>query len=182
MMKITISGDIGSGKSTVGKLVAKELDLPYYSTGQIQRKIAEEMGLDTLQLNLLAEQQTEIDDKIDGFTINLEKEDKPCLVDSRLAWNFVPSSLKVYLACEVEEAARRIYGDTERTGEVSSQNSEELVGKINARRASEVRRFETKYSVSINDHSNFDLIVDTTDCSPEEAAAEIVKTAREKWK
>lgn len=52
-MIITISGDIGSGKSTTGKLLAKKLDYKYLSTGAIQRQIAEEMGMTTLELNIL---------------------------------------------------------------------------------------------------------------------------------
>ena len=44
---ITISGVIGSGKSTVAKMLAQKLKWQYYSTGMAQRKIAEEMGITT---------------------------------------------------------------------------------------------------------------------------------------
>jgi len=39
-MILTITGDLGSGKSTVAKLVSEKLKLKYYSTGSIFRKIA----------------------------------------------------------------------------------------------------------------------------------------------
>ena len=52
---ITISGMLGSGKSTVAKILAQKLDYGYYSTGNAQREIAQKRGLTTLELNQLAD-------------------------------------------------------------------------------------------------------------------------------
>ena len=43
-MKISITGDLGSGKSTVAKQLAKDLGFDYISTGTIFREIAKEYG------------------------------------------------------------------------------------------------------------------------------------------
>jgi cytidylate kinase len=43
-MKITIFGFAGSGTSTVGKLLAQELDYTFMSSGNILRSWAEESG------------------------------------------------------------------------------------------------------------------------------------------
>ena len=39
-VKISLAGDLGSGKSTVGAILAEKLSAAVYSTGTIQRKIA----------------------------------------------------------------------------------------------------------------------------------------------
>ena len=96
-MIITISGDIGSGKSTCGKLLRDQLGFKYLSTGDIQRRIAADMGISTLELNLLSEKDKSIDKKIDDHTRALADSDENYIVDSRLAWHFIPSSYKVFL-------------------------------------------------------------------------------------
>ena len=63
---ITLSGQLGSGKSTVGKLLAKKLGYTFYSTGNAQRKIAAERGLTTLELNKLSMTDSSIDEQIDS--------------------------------------------------------------------------------------------------------------------
>ena len=85
-IKISLAGDLGSGKSTVGKILAAEFHAELYSTGTIQRKIATEMGMTTLQLNQYMETHPEIDGKIDDGLRALENEPKNLIIDSRMAW------------------------------------------------------------------------------------------------
>ena len=42
---ITITGALGSGKSTIAGILCEKLGFERYSTGQAQRKIAEKYGL-----------------------------------------------------------------------------------------------------------------------------------------
>ena len=44
-MKITLSGMVGSGKSTNAKLFAKELGYKHYSVGDLMREMAKERGI-----------------------------------------------------------------------------------------------------------------------------------------
>lgn len=174
-MIITISGDLGSGKSTVGRLLARNLNFEYLSTGYIQRNIAEEMGLSTLELNLLSEKQSEIDDQIDSYTIALNNSGQDHIVDSRLAWHFIPSSFKVYLNCKVEIAAERILNDKERKSERKSNSMKETLNRLINRRTSEKRRFIQKYNVDYTDLSNYDFIIDTSSLHPKDVEDEIMK-------
>ena len=52
MDKISLAGDLGSGKSTVAKILLAELGAEYYSTGSIVRSIAERMGMEIGELNV----------------------------------------------------------------------------------------------------------------------------------
>ncbi|MDJ0842064.1 MAG: dephospho-CoA kinase, partial [Acidobacteriota bacterium] len=109
--KMTLTGDLGSGKSAVSRLLEADTGYPIYSTGKIQREIAAKHGMTTLELNKYAETHREIDDEIDDFSRNLGKRDESVIVDSRLAWFFIPNSFKIYLKVDPDEAVNRIMGD-----------------------------------------------------------------------
>jgi len=167
-MIITISGDIGSGKSTTGKLLQKKLEYQYLSTGAIQRKIAAEMGMTTLELNKLTESRLDIDEKIDGYTRALNDAPEDYIVDSRLAWHFIPSSYKVFLRCEEEIAAQRISKDEKRTSDEDNREINHLLKQIQARRKSEAERFKKIYDIDFEDLLNYDQVIDSSYFTPDE--------------
>lgn len=173
-MIITISGDIGSGKSTTGKLLAKKLDFKYLSTGAIQRQIAQEMGMTTLELNVLTETRLDIDEKIDGYTRALNDSDEDYIVDSRLAWHFITKSYKVFLLCEESIAAERISKDDKRQSDEKNRDVDHLLKKIVARRKSEKDRFKRIYDIDFEDLQNYDQIIDTAYFYPEQIAELII--------
>lgn len=177
--KMTISGDIGSGKSAVGRLLKADLGVHIYSTGTIQREIAARLGMTTLELNRYAETHPEIDDEIDATSIALGQRDESFLIDSRIAWHFIPHAFKVYLRVDTSVAAQRIFGDTGRTSEAYA-NVEEAERDIVARRRSEIERFRELYGIDLGDMSNYDLVVDTTERTPEEVAR-VVLDAFSDW-
>ena len=49
--KISLAGDLGSGKSTVSDILISRLGAEYYSTGAIVRAIAEGRGMTVTELN-----------------------------------------------------------------------------------------------------------------------------------
>lgn len=176
--KLTLTGDIGSGKSAVSYLLAEKTGYRRYSTGDLQRQIAERHGMTTLQLNHYSETHPEIDEEIDSATTELGRRDESFIVDSRLAWNFIPHAYKVYLSVAPEIAARRILGDRGRTGE-SYDDLETAVRDIRARRESEVERFKDIYDIDLADLANFDLVVETSERTVEEVADMVLARFRE---
>ncbi|MEZ4921367.1 MAG: cytidylate kinase family protein [Saprospiraceae bacterium] len=174
MNKITITGDLGSGKSAVSRLLCEKTGYQYLSTGQIQRQLAADMGMDTLEMNRLADTDPSIDEKIDSVFKDLNTNPEGFVIDSRLAWFFIPNSFKVYLKVDVETAAKRILGDEERNSE-QYKNLQEAMDKLLARKASENQRFLDKYGADCSNMDNFDLILDTSNHSPDMIAALIMK-------
>jgi CMP/dCMP kinase len=158
---ITISGDIGSGKSAVGRLVCEQLNFEFFSTGGIQRAIADERGMSTLDLNAYSETHPDVDHDIDAFSAELGRKRDAFLLDSRLAWHFIPHALKVYLCVPARVAAERVLKDTQRTGERYA-NLEEAEQSIRARRASEMKRFQQLYNIDCGDYDNYDVVIDTS--------------------
>lgn len=178
-IKITITGDLGSGKSAVSRILCEKTGFEYVSTGRIQRQLAQELGLDTLEMNRRADTDPSIDQRIDGIFIDLGKDPNGYIVDSRMAWFFLPGSFKVYLQTDVVVAAERILNDPHRKSE-EYESKEEAIAKILARKQSENARFLAKYGADCANLHNFDLVVDTTHRSPEHVAALILKAVS--WK
>ena len=96
-MIITISGKPGSGKSTIAKIIAKKLNLRYYSMGDIQRQIAKEKNITINELGKLEEKSDEIDKQIEEKQENLGKDEDNFILDSRLGYHYIPNSLKLFL-------------------------------------------------------------------------------------
>ena len=171
--KISLAGDLGSGKSTVSKILIPRLSAEYYSTGAIVRSIAEKRGMSVVELNVYMEDHPEIDHEIDDGLRELGGVDKTLVIDSRMAWHFTPGTFKVYLSTDIETSALRIM-NANRVGEHSS-TLEDTVADTRARRLSEQKRYMTQYGVDIKDLSNYSLVVDTTNATPEEVAECIIE-------
>ena len=176
--KISLAGDLGSGKSTVSDILIKELGAEYYSTGSIVRSIANSMGMSVVELNKYMETHPEIDKRIDDGLKELSFDERLLIIDSRMAWHFTKGTFKVYLSTDIETSALRIM-NANRKGEHSS-TLEETVESTKARRASEQKRYMEQYGVDIKDLTNYALVVDTTGATPEEVAGVIIASF-ESW-
>ena len=175
--KITLTGDLGSGKSTVSRLLCEHTGFEYISTGKVQRQLAQALGLDTLEMNRRADTDPSIDEQIDGIFVALGHDPKGYVIDSRMAWFFLPDSFKVFLKTDVHVAVQRIVNDPDRNSE-QYKTIEEAVQKILARKASENARFLAKYGADCSDLNNFDLVIDTA----ERSQAVVADLIFEGWK
>ena len=176
--KISLAGDLGSGKSTVAQILIDRLGAEYYSTGAIVRSIAAKRGMSVVELNVYMETHPEIDHEIDDGLKELSSIDKLLVIDSRMAWHFTEGTFKVYLSTDMETSALRIM-NANRVGEHSA-SLEDTVNDTRARRESEKKRYMTQYGVDIKDLSNYSLVVDTSIATPDEIAALIIDSFR-KW-
>lgn len=177
--KITITGDLGSGKSAVSTILCAQTGFDYLSTGRIQRQLAQEMGIDTLEMNRRADWDASIDESIDGIFRSLNDDPKGYVVDSRLAWFFIPHSFKVYLQVDIAIAVARILNDPARNSE-QYQNRAEAIEKIRARKESENNRFLKKYGADCGNLNNFDVVINTNNKTPEFVSSLIFKALEAK--
>ena len=177
--KISLAGDLGSGKSTVSDILMERLGAEYYSTGRIVRDIAQSHGMSVVELNVYMETHPEIDHEIDDGLKALSDVDKFLIIDSRMAWHFTKGTFKVYLSCDLEVSAARIM-NANRQGE-HSETFEETVNSTRQRRESEKKRYMEQYGVDIKDLGNYSLVLDTTYATPEEVAQALISEF-DKWK
>lgn len=179
-MHITITGNLGSGKSTICKLLSEKYQFEVYSTGKVQRELARQMNMTTLELNQLMRSDKKYDKMIDDETsrISRDNREKDIIFDSRLAWHFVESSFKVFISVSLDVAAMRVMNDSR--GEEEKYTSFEEAKRLLAERAATERlRYKEIYDLNYMDTSNYDLVIDSTYCLPDKIAEVILKEARE---
>jgi cytidylate kinase len=170
-MRITIAGDIGGGKTTTARELARRVAVEMRSTGGIQRQLAAARGITTLELNRLAETDPSIDDQIDTYLKTLPNGN--LVVESRMAWRFVPNTRKLFLYVLEHEAANRILRANR--DDESYRLLDDAVFDISERRKSEVKRFKKYYDVNIDDLRNYDRVIDTTFAAPQSVADRILR-------
>ena len=170
-MFITITGNLGSGKSTICKLLCEWHGFVVYSTGSIHRSLAGQMGIGTLQLNELMRGDIKYDRMIDGEVgrIARERAGERIIFDSRLAWHFVPKSFKIFTVVDPDVAARRVRA-ADRGAVEAYASDEDAKSKLQERARAENARFKEIYGINNLDFANFDLIIDTTQRTPQELA------------
>lgn len=170
--KISLTGDLGSGKSTVSKILQERFGAEIISVGRLQREMAAELNMDTCAFNEYQRSHPEYDKILDGKTAEYEPIDGNFIFDSRLAWHFVPSAFSVYLKCDYAEAAKRIM-EAKRQDE-SFDSVAEAEASIRTRRERERQRYAEFYGVDILDMTNYDAVIDTKNKTPEEVSDTIV--------
>jgi CMP/dCMP kinase len=183
-MIISIAGSAGCGKTSTARSLAGRLGYTYYSVGGLRGRIAQEMGLTIDGLNALGEQDPSTDRIADEYQRELGRKEDNFVIEGRLAWHFIPHSFKVYLTCDVDEAARRVFfarkQETDRSDEPLYKDLGEAKRVLTERTASDVRRYEKHYGLNYQDPAHYDLVLDTTDNkSPEETVEAILKQLKE---
>ncbi len=176
-MIITISGVPGSGKTSAGKIVAERLGMRFYSIGGLRARMAEERGITIDELNAIGEKDHTTDTDVDAYQKRLGETEDHVMIEGRLSWHFIPRSFKIFLDCDPDEAARRIYlakQSGERSDEGDYMSAEDARRKLDERMASDTRRYRAIYDVDYQDPSHYDLVIDTTGLDGPEATAEAI--------
>ena len=168
-MLISITGRLGSGKSTICNLLKDNYGYQIYSTGAVQREYARAHGLTTLELNQRMKEHPNLDAELDNTVtkISIERKDENLIFDSRMAWHFAKGTFKIFLTIEPTEAAKRVMAN-QRGDEEKYATEEEACEKLIERSRVERARFMNIYGVDYYDYNNFDLVIDTTEKTPDE--------------
>lgn len=177
---ISLAGDLASGKGTVSKILMEELGFGVYRNGEYFRKLAREMGMDITSFNIYVESHPEIDIQVENSASEYAKTNDNFIIDARLGWYAVPESFKVYMKVDVDVAAERAFNDPNRKSSETFDTIEEQKADIIKRYNLENERYWQVYKVRKDDMSNYDLVIDTTNLTPQEAA-DIIKEKYLEW-
>ncbi|MEM4348126.1 MAG: cytidylate kinase family protein [Candidatus Anstonellaceae archaeon] len=169
-MKICISGLSGSGKNSIGLLVAKKLGMklinPTFKT------LAKKSKISLMEFHKKAEQNSSIDKNFDKALIKQAKGN--CVVTTWLGpWMIKDADLKIWLNASAAARAQRI---AQRDG----MTSEEAQQHISQRDESNRQRYLRIYGIDIYDHSGFDLVINTEKFHPKQSAEIICCAAKAK--
>jgi cytidylate kinase len=167
-----INGDIGSGKSSVAKILGATSGRGVINAGSILREMAAALGVTALEVNRMAERDKELDARIDQVLLEFGRSKSTLIFDSRVAWHILPSAFKVHLIVRPDIAAHRLFAG--RDSNVEKYGSiEEAKRAAEERYQSERWRFHHRYGIDIARLRNYDLVLDTSDAEPASIAAEI---------
>ena len=166
-MIISLSGALGSGKSTVAQRLADKLGWPRYYMGGLRREAAKKRGLTLEEYNQLGESDPSTDFEVDEeYQKQLAAREPNFIIESRTAWHFLPDSFKVYLDVEIEAGAKRIFANLQQKNnrnEADNLNSWEAVLTSNKKRFQSDRlRYQKYYQIDVYDPKNYDFYLDTT--------------------
>ncbi len=165
-MIITISGDAGTGTTTLAKKLSTTLALPYYHAGALFRKLAESKGISLLEVIAAAEQDLTIDQYIQTELLKLMHAHSAMVVEGRLAsyqaWQSAIPSFRILLTASPEVQARRI-SEREKT------DYEQSLADVRYRDQQDWARYYKLYQISIDQQNSWNnLVVDTDQLSIEE--------------
>ncbi|MFB6114312.1 MAG: (d)CMP kinase [Halodesulfurarchaeum sp.] len=174
-MLITISGPIGSGKSTVATSLAEDLGYDHVSGGDIFRDLADERGYTPLEFNKLAEEDDSIDRDLDRRLRETAARRDDLILESRLAgWMAGEyADLKFWFDAPEEIRARRVADREDRDVETA-------ISEMRARAESESKRYFEYYGIDFEDRSIYDLSLNTARWGPDAVMA-IVRAAVEEY-
>lgn len=160
---VTVAGSPGSGKSSTAKGLALALGFRHFSSGDLFRQLAAERGQSIEAMNISAEIQRDIDLEVDQLLQGKYESEDRLVIDSRMAWRWMPLSFKVFLVLDRDTAAARIFDNLRQEGRQSEDAAsvEEVRASIERRFASEQRRYHALYGVNPTDPLNFDLVINT---------------------
>lgn len=177
-MIITITGDEGAGKSTVAEKLAKKLGFERYYIGQIRRDAAKEKGMTLAEYNKYGETHPETDIEIDDYQKKLGDEKDNFVIEGRTSWFLIPHSLKLYIKVDPRVGAERILQDLShenKRNEASNLNTvEDVMWNNRKRRESDDFRYKKYYGKECFNEENFDLVINSTNLTPDEVLSKIL--------
>jgi len=179
-MIVVVGGTIGSGKTTVAERFAEHFGFTLVYAGGMFRQMAAARGVDLAAFSKEAERDHSIDRELDGRVLEeVLRHDSfgsDVVVDGRiqahlLAQRRVPC-FKVWIDAPLDVRVERIAGRERKALEVARR-------EILDRERSERVRYKEIYGIHLDDTSDFDLRIESSDKSPEQIADLILSRVRE---
>ena len=173
----------GSGKWTVSKLLAKELWYEIVSIGDMKRKLAAEMWINIIEFNKMwdnPEKSAEFDLKYEEYQQNLKLSDN-IILDSRLWFYAQPKAFKILLDVDEKVAWERIFKAERDTDKHATKKH--AIDEVKERNSSDEARYMKLYKVDLWNPDNYNLVIDTSERTPEEVLQIILDEFKAyKWK
>lgn len=171
MVIITLSGTPGSGKSTIGQLLKKKLNIDYVYSGEIFRDKAKKYNMSLEEFGRYCEKNENIDKELDEKQLEILKKGNVILEGRLAGWIAEKNNikaLKIMINADLDTRVKRVI--KRENGNYKKRKNELL-----KREKSEETRYKKCYDIDLKDNSIYDLIIDSTDKSPNEILDIIMK-------
>lgn len=162
---IAISGYVGSGKNTLGAVLARRLG--WRQVEPTFKTLAAREGIPLMEFQARAKRDPDIDKKFDA-ALKAECAGGNCVVTTWLGpWMAPGSPFKVWLDAADELRAERI---SRRDG----LGPQEALAHLRKRDADNRARYLSVYGIDIADHRGFDVVLTSRGQTPEQLADEVL--------
>ena len=173
MAVIRVSGDLGSGKTTLCEKMAEALNYENYYIGDIMRQLADKRGMIIDDFFRELEKEPELEREIDAAQEQLMLNQDNIIVQGRMA-PFLGcgfEKINVYIAVDSLVGAKRMSSRPEYQG----KTMEDIAEMARKRVVIERERYQKLYRV-INhlDISKFDAWIDTTHMTEDESLVRLM--------
>ncbi|MFH1520477.1 MAG: (d)CMP kinase [Candidatus Micrarchaeota archaeon] len=159
-MIIAVSGLTGSGKNTLGELLAKKLD--YALVCPTFKDLAAKEGISLMEFQKKAEKDHNIDKKFDAILKEMVvKTDGNCVVTTWLGPWIVDADFRIKISAPLEIRAVRVANRDKMTVAQATKHVKE-------RDEENRQRYLKVYGIDIYDESKFDAVLDNSDKTPEQ--------------
>jgi len=167
-MIITVGGLAGTGTSTVSRMISDRLNLDYLYAGDVFRKEAAKRNMSLLEFGRLAEEDHDIDIKLDNMVKDIATKGD-ILVEGRIAARVLDEMkpIKIWFECDDEIRFERV---AHRDGITVKDAKERTL----EREKSERKRYMEIYGFDYMKLSQYDIIIDTSYIGPEDIAEQII--------
>jgi len=160
-MIVVFAGLHGTGKSTIAKRVAQQINATFYSTGMAFRDLAKEKNMSLADFSKYSEQNLEIDKELDQKIVHMAQTRKDFVFDGQLPAYILKDLSHYNIMLKCDEKVR-----IERMADRDSKSFEEQKYETLVREESERQRFIKLYNIDILNPTSilniYHLIVDTT--------------------
>ncbi len=175
-MILAIGGPPGSGKTTVAELIARDEGYALVSAGAMFRKMAADRKMTLEEFSRFATEHPEVDRGLDAQVVaevlRIAATGRVVVVvEGRLAAQMLARKgadcYKVWIDAPSDVRAERVAG---RDG-ISIPEARRA---ITERERLERARYKRFYNIDLRDTSGFDLVIDSTERTPEDIVANIL--------
>lgn len=168
---VAVAGLPGTGTTTLCRILAKRLELPHVYAGQFFREMAKEHNMDLVAFGEYAEAHPEVDTELDRRMMDVAKQ-RGVIIEGRMsAWQLDEAGvggLKVLLEAPEDVRAKRV------AGREGVEDVQKILVENRHREASEAKRYREYYGFDPNDPRHYDLVIDSSDKTPDEIADIVV--------
>ncbi len=141
------------------------------SSGEVFRDMAEERDMTLSEFSKVAEEDDEIDRKVDDRM--LEKAEEGKILEARLTGHLLKSSdkeaFKVWLKAPLDVRVERIADREE------GEDKDKVRQRVVDREKSEKKRYQDYYGIDLYDTSFYDKVIDSERQNPEEIVEKIIE-------
>ena len=148
----------------------------------MRRAAAKARGIALDEFNKLGEASDITDKEFDDFIKKVGAEEDNCIVEGRLAFSFIPDSLKIFLDVSDEVGAKRIWSDLQKLGSEERNegknlgNYDDVLASTRQRVQSDTLRYHRHYGIEdIFNPKHYDLYLDTSDLSVEKEYEKVLE-------